>query len=106
MGKGLQKSGLIHDDVKGKAKYYRIPIRRKRTPIYAEEMEGILYRYMTQDGVDREKIKAEATRLFSEGEYENSGLMLSVLDFMDLFERILFVREDSQAALRRERDGS
>lgn len=93
MGKGLQKSGLIHDDVNGQSKYYRIPIRRKRTPIYAEEMEGILYRYMTKDGVDREGIKAEAQRLFEAKELENSGIMLSVLDFMDLFERILVVRD-------------
>lgn len=93
MGKGLQKSGLIHDDVNGKAKYYRIPIRRKRTPIYAEEMAGVLYRYMTKDGVDRERIKAEAQRLFEAEEPENAGIMLSVLDFMDLFERILFVHD-------------
>lgn len=83
-------SGIIRDSVNGVNKYCRVPIRRKRTPLYAEEMEGVMYRYMTKDGVDRDAIKEEANRLFADGEYENSGIMLSVLDFMDLFERILW----------------
>lgn len=88
--KPLTSAGLIKDSVNGVAKYQRIPIRRKRTPIYAEEMEGILFRFMTKDGVDTDGIKMEASRLIEIGEYENAGLMLSALDFMDLFERISF----------------
>lgn len=81
---------IMRGRVNGVNKYCRIPIRRKRTPMYAEELEGVLYRFMSADGVDREGIRQEANKLFENGDYENSGLMISALDFMDLFERIAF----------------
>lgn len=90
----ITSAGLIKDSVNGVEKYQRIPIRRRRTPLFAYELEGILYRYLTEDGVDEKAIREKAAELFANGENENAGLLLSALDFMDLFARIAIV--DSQ----------
>lgn len=93
----ITSAGLVKDSVNGVEKYQRIPIRRKRTPIYSSELEGILYRYMTVEGVNEEAIKSDAENLLGDGEYEKAGILLSALDFMDLFARITIVKEGEEA---------
>lgn len=89
--KPITSAGLIKDSVNGVEKYQRIPIRRRRTPLFAYELEGILYRYLTKDGVDENAIREKSAKLFADGECENAGMLLSALDFMDLFARITIV---------------
>ena len=82
--------GIIRDSVNGEAKYCRIPIRRRRTPMYSYELEEILLKYMRDDGVDTDAIKRDALELFNTGHCEDAGILCSALDFIELFERIAF----------------
>ncbi len=86
----MDKASVIRDSVNGVQKYARIPIRRRRTPMYSYELEEILFQYMTENGVDVEAIKARARELFENDDCENAGLLCSALDFLELFERIAF----------------
>lgn len=85
--------GIIRDSVNGENKYCRIPIRRRRTALYSYELEEILYKYMGENGVDTDAIKRDALELFENNNGEDAGILCSVLDFMDLFERLAFADE-------------
>ena len=85
MGKKTAAGLLRHAVVDGKEKYVRIAIRRRRTPLCADELEGFLCQYMTENGVDMIAIRDRATELFQEHQYEEAGALCSVLDFIALF---------------------
>ena len=86
----LVENKVIRDEVNGRRCYCRVPIRRRRTPICAEELEEVLWAYMDEDGVDTNAIKAKVMELDGRSEFEQAGRLLSVLDFVSLFERIAF----------------
>ena len=50
----------------------------------------MLWAYMDEDGVDTNAIKAKVMELDERSEFEQAGRLLSVLDFVSLFERIAF----------------
>lgn len=79
---------VLRDSVDGKVKYCRLPIRRRRTPMYSYELEELLWTYMTETGVDTERIKCDATSLFKQEAYEDAGLLCSLLDFIEVIGRI------------------
>lgn len=89
--KDKSESGIIRDSVNGEAKYCRIPIRQRRTPIYSYELEEILHQYTKNGCVDVEAIQEDAVELFANNQCEDAGLLCSVLDFIKLFGRISFV---------------
>lgn len=86
----MDKATVIRDSVDGIQKYARIPVRRKRTPMYSYELEEILFQYMTENGVDMDSKRTKAAELFANDDCEEAGLLCSALDFMALFERIAF----------------
>ncbi|MBU5231250.1 hypothetical protein KQI15_14665 [Intestinimonas butyriciproducens] len=81
-------AGLMrHAIVDGKEKYARIAIRRRRTPLYAFELVGVLNEYMTPEGLDIEAMRTAATEIFAQEhpDYEYGGMILSALDFARVF---------------------
>lgn len=88
-------AGLIrHAVVDGKEKYARIAFRRRRTPLYAEDLAAILGSYMGENGVvDVAAMHEDAWKLSNAGQWEQSGMLICALDFIDLFGRIAFAEE-------------
>ena len=84
----VNKPEIIRGLVDGERKYCRIPIRRKRLPIYAYELEDIMKKYTNKEGfLDIESIQNDATELFQNQNYREAGILCSVIDFIELFSR-------------------
>ena len=84
----VNKPEIIRGLVDGERKYCRIPIRRKRIPIYAYELEDIMKKYTNKEGfVDIESIQNDATELFQNQNYREAGILCSVIDFIEFFSR-------------------
>ena len=80
-----KEASVIRDSVNEKQKYCRIPIRRKRTPILAEEFQAML-EYQLSNVLTAQDMKERVISLDSEQRYEEAGKIITYLDFMKIIE--------------------
>lgn len=91
----------LRGSVDGRHLYCRIPIRRKRTPLFPDEFRDMLQTQRDR-GLTDDDIKRMADDLWQTDDFEHAGLLLSYLDFKEVFQTELRNKADDLDVRRKE----